>query len=180
MCFRFSNVPNKEIKLKRMAEYAVVHLPGRSNKKLKSPPNKTGGLYSVYNCISLNDLKNIIIDLNSYNKIRYNITYFHNMGRSMINYGYGGCAVMIRIYLSKLLGEQRINQAELSRMTGIRPNTVGEIYHELTERVSLEHLDLICEALDCRLDELISREPNKKSKVLHTRAGALVRQKKNS
>ena len=38
-------------------------------------------------------------------------------------------------------------------------------------RVSLEHLDLICEALDCELDELIIRVPNKESSITHTRQG---------
>lgn len=68
---------------------------------------------------------------------------------------------MIRILLSAKLGEIRWTQADLSRATGIRPNTINELYHELAERVNLEHLDLICEALDCELDELIKRVPNK-------------------
>ena len=67
---------------------------------------------------------------------------------------------MIRILLSTKLGELRMTQAELSRITGIRPNTIGELYHELAERVSLEQLDLICEALDCDLGELMVRQPN--------------------
>ncbi|AGK98152.1 helix-turn-helix domain-containing protein [Clostridium pasteurianum] len=70
---------------------------------------------------------------------------------------------MIRIYLSKLLGERRWTQADLARKTGIRPATINEIYHELSERVNLEHLDKICEVLDCRLDELIKYIPNKKN-----------------
>ena len=37
--------------------------------------------------------------------------------------------------------------------------------------LSLEHLDLICEALDCELDELIIRVPNKESSITHTRQG---------
>lgn len=56
---------------------------------------------------------------------------------------------MIRITLSRKLGELRITQSELSRATGIRPNTINDLYHDMTERVSLEHLDKICEALDC-------------------------------
>lgn len=68
---------------------------------------------------------------------------------------------MIRILLSTKLGEIRWTQADLSRATGIRPNTINELYHELAERVNLEHLDLICEALDCELDELIKRVPEK-------------------
>ena len=78
---------------------------------------------------------------------------------------------MIKILLSKKLGELRLTQADLARATGIRPNTINELYHELTERVSLEHLDLICEALDCELDELIIRVPNKESSITHTRQG---------
>lgn len=67
---------------------------------------------------------------------------------------------MIRILLSRKLGEKRWTQRDLSRATGIRPNTISELYHELTDRVSLEQLDLICEALDCDLDELLERVPN--------------------
>ncbi len=81
---------------------------------------------------------------------------------------------MIRILLSTKLGERRWTQAELARATGIRPNTINELYHELVERVSLEQLDLICEALNCRLDELIVRVPDKSPKILHTRNGSLI------
>lgn len=67
---------------------------------------------------------------------------------------------MIRILLSRKLGELRWSQAELARKTGIRPTTIREIYNELTDRINLEHLDLICEALDCDLSEIIIRVPN--------------------
>ena len=67
---------------------------------------------------------------------------------------------MIRILLSVRLGERRWTQADLARMTGIRPSTINDLYHEIADRVNLEHLDLICEALDCELSELITREPN--------------------
>lgn len=50
---------------------------------------------------------------------------------------------MIKILLSSRLGERRITQADLARMTGIRPSTINELYHEIIERVNLEHLDLI-------------------------------------
>lgn len=64
---------------------------------------------------------------------------------------------MIRVLLSARLGEKRLTQADLARMTGIRPATINELYHEIADRVSLEHLDLICEALDCNLSDLIVR-----------------------
>jgi putative transcriptional regulator len=81
---------------------------------------------------------------------------------------------MIRILLSTKLGEVRWTQADLARATGIRPNTINELYHELVERVNLEHLDLICEALECELDELIVRVPDKKPKINHTKTGTLI------
>ena len=68
--------------------------------------------------------------------------------------------VMIRVKLSTLLGKKRMTQAELARKTGIRPATINEMYHELCERVNLEHLDLICEALQCDISDLLKYEPN--------------------
>ncbi|MFV3012702.1 helix-turn-helix domain-containing protein [Clostridium botulinum] len=68
---------------------------------------------------------------------------------------------MIKIHLSRLLGEKRWTQADLSRKTGIRPNTISEIYHELTERVNLNHIDKICEALECDISDLLEFIPNK-------------------
>ena len=68
---------------------------------------------------------------------------------------------MIKILLSRKLGELRWTQADLARATGIRASTINEIYHELCERINLAHLDLICEALGCELDEIIIRVPNK-------------------
>lgn len=66
----------------------------------------------------------------------------------------------IKILLSKKLGELRWTQADLARKTGIRPNTISEMYNEICERVNLEHLDLICEALDCDLSEIMVYVPN--------------------
>lgn len=67
---------------------------------------------------------------------------------------------MIKIYLSKLLGERRITQVELSRLTGIRPATINDIYHEMAIHLSVENLDRICEALNCSLNDLLEYVPN--------------------
>ena len=72
---------------------------------------------------------------------------------------------MIRILLSTRLGERRWTQADLARATGIRPSTINDYYHELAERVNLEHLDLICEALGCELSDLIIRTPNAEIRI---------------
>ena len=84
---------------------------------------------------------------------------------------------MIRILLSTRLGERRWTQADLARATGIRPSTINDLYHEIADRVNLDHLDLICEALDCELSDLITREPNSEPRA-RTRAGVQLHIKK--
>jgi putative transcriptional regulator len=72
---------------------------------------------------------------------------------------------LIKIHLSRLLGERRWTQADLARKTGIRPTTISEIYNEIIERINLDHLDLICEALNCEVSDLLEHKPNKKRRT---------------
>ncbi len=84
---------------------------------------------------------------------------------------------MIRILLSTRLGERRWTQTDLARATGIRPSTINDLYHEIADRVNLEHLDLICEALGCELSDLIVREPNSEPRT-KSRIGIPIHTKK--
>ena len=68
---------------------------------------------------------------------------------------------MIKITLSRKLGELGVTQSELASVTEVRSNTINDLYHNVTERVTLEHLDKICEALDCNLSEIVEFTPNK-------------------
>ena len=61
----------------------------------------------------------------------------------------------VKIHLSELLGKRKMTQAELARKTGIRPNTINEMYWELIERVNLNHIETICKELDCSIGELL-------------------------
>lgn len=80
---------------------------------------------------------------------------------------------MIKVLLSRKLGEVRWTQADLARATGIRPSTINDYYHELTNRISLDHLDLICDALDCDIDDILVRiqtdAPEKALRHVHSR-----------
>lgn len=76
---------------------------------------------------------------------------------------------MIRIMLSTRLGERRMTQSELARATGIRSQTINEMYHDFSDRVNLDDLDLICEALDCTLSDLFIYEPNEVHRVKEIR-----------
>lgn len=69
---------------------------------------------------------------------------------------------MVRFLLSNKLGELKWTQAKLARKTGIRPSTVNALYHEFAERISFNHIDLICEALGCDASELFVSIPNQK------------------
>lgn len=67
---------------------------------------------------------------------------------------------MIRIRLSRVLGERRWTQAALSRKTGIRTNTINEYYNELTDRINLRHIEKICKALGCKLTDILEEVPD--------------------
>lgn len=62
---------------------------------------------------------------------------------------------MIKIHLSRILGEKRITQKELSRMTKIRVNTISEIYNEKTDGIKFSTLEKICKALDIKIGDLL-------------------------
>ena len=72
---------------------------------------------------------------------------------------------MIKIHLSRILGEKRWTQAQLARATGIRPSTICELYNEFVDRISLEQLDRICEVLDCDLNDLLEYVPNEQKRT---------------
>lgn len=78
----------------------------------------------------------------------------------MLFYNVGRGDEMIKIHLSRILGEKRWSQARLARETGIRPSTICHWYNEFTDRISLEHLDKICEALNCTTTDLLEYIPN--------------------
>jgi len=80
---------------------------------------------------------------------------------------------MIKFQLREILAKKDLNQADLARMTGIRPTTISYLYHGFAKRIQLEYIDLICEALDVKVDELIVREPDPeiRQKVNRTRRG---------
>ena len=54
-----------------------------------------------------------------------------------------------------------MTQKELSQKTGIRNSTINEYYNEIAISIKFEHIDKICEVLDCTTDELFEYLPNK-------------------
>ncbi len=68
----------------------------------------------------------------------------------------------IRIHLGRLLGERKMKMSELSRKTGISPNTLSDIYNEKVTMIRFDTLKKICAALQCTVGELIEYQPEPK------------------
>ena len=73
---------------------------------------------------------------------------------------------MIKIILSRKLGELRISRYDLSKATGIRNPTICDYWADAVDRVNLEHLDLICEALHCDITDILERTENDPPKIV--------------
>lgn len=60
----------------------------------------------------------------------------------------------IKTNLSRILGERRITQLELSRRSGLDKNTVGAVYNDEWQRIDRNTMYKICAALDIDISEL--------------------------
>ena len=67
--------------------------------------------------------------------------------------------IMIRIKLSTLLGQHKMNQKTLSKLTKIRPATISKMYYEETKRIDINQINNICKALNCEVSELFEYIP---------------------
>lgn len=60
----------------------------------------------------------------------------------------------IKIKISNLMGEKKMNMSELADLTGIQNNTISNLYHEKSKRISFEQMDALCKALDCDVSDI--------------------------
>ncbi|WP_270599545.1 helix-turn-helix domain-containing protein [Clostridium baratii] len=66
----------------------------------------------------------------------------------------------IKMKLHVLLAEKRIQQKELSQMTGIRENTIGDYCRDTYKNISKDNLNKICTALNCNVEDIIEYIPD--------------------
>jgi len=66
---------------------------------------------------------------------------------------------MIKIHLSRLMGERKLKISDVARDTGINRGTITRLYHETAERVDLEALEKLCIYLDCKIEDLMEIQP---------------------
>ena len=56
----------------------------------------------------------------------------------------------IKIKVSDLLGQHKMSMKQLSELTGIRPNTISNLYHEDIKRIEIAQIEALCKAFHCR------------------------------
>jgi putative transcriptional regulator len=62
---------------------------------------------------------------------------------------------MLKIHLSKLMGERRLKISDVSRETGISRGALTRIYNETAERLDVEALVKLCDYFECTISELL-------------------------
>ena len=55
----------------------------------------------------------------------------------------------IKIKVSNLLGEHKMSMKQLSEITGIRPNTISNLYYE-----DIKRIEALCKAFHCRVEDI--------------------------
>ncbi|QSB09306.1 helix-turn-helix domain-containing protein [Lysinibacillus fusiformis] len=69
---------------------------------------------------------------------------------------------MIKVHLSRLLGEKRMKISELAKETGLHRNGLTRLYNEETDGIKFDTLEKVCKALNCDISDLIEIVDNKK------------------
>ena len=62
---------------------------------------------------------------------------------------------MIRCHLSRLMGEHKMNIADVARETDLHRNTITLLYKETATRVELEAIDRLCKLFNCQVGDLL-------------------------
>lgn len=71
---------------------------------------------------------------------------------------------MVKMLLNKLLDEKGINQKELGDATKIRQATINSYFNNTNKHIVVEHINLICNFLECNVEDLIFFEFDKEEK----------------
>lgn len=76
---------------------------------------------------------------------------------------------MIKVHLSRLMGERRLKIADIERLTkehgkGLHRNGITKLYNEQTDGIKFETLDALCTALDCSVADIIEFIPDNTNK----------------
>ena len=62
---------------------------------------------------------------------------------------------MIRCHLSRLMGERRMNIADVMRETGIKRTMLTLMYNDEVQRLDVEALDKLCRLFGCKVQDIL-------------------------
>ena len=67
---------------------------------------------------------------------------------------------MIHCHLSSLMGRDKLNIADVSRLTGLNRSTITALYRETATRVELPAVEQLCILFKCSVGQLLEHVPN--------------------
>ena len=67
---------------------------------------------------------------------------------------------MIKVHLSRLLGEHKKRVADLQRETGLARNTLSGLYFETSTRVDFDTINALCRYFNCQVADLLEFVPD--------------------
>ena len=69
-------------------------------------------------------------------------------------------SAMIRCNLSIFMGRDKLNIADVARLTGLNRSTVTALYRETATRVELPAIEQLCTLFKCSVGELLEHVPD--------------------
>ncbi len=67
---------------------------------------------------------------------------------------------MIRCHLSSFMGRDKLNIADVARLTGLNRSTITALYRESATRVELPAIEQLCALFKCSVGELLEVAPS--------------------
>ncbi|WP_019241488.1 MULTISPECIES: helix-turn-helix domain-containing protein [Bacillus] len=62
---------------------------------------------------------------------------------------------MIKVHLSRIMGERKLKISDVANLTGLHRNGITKLYKEETDGIKFDTLEKICTALDCKIEDLL-------------------------
>jgi putative transcriptional regulator len=61
---------------------------------------------------------------------------------------------MIRIKVAELMGREKMTQKAVASATGMRPNTVSQLWHGTAKRLEIDQINALCKLFRCQPGDL--------------------------
>lgn len=69
---------------------------------------------------------------------------------------------MVEFDIRVIMAERRMNQKQLSAITGIDKSAISRYYNYETRKIDLNHISIICDKLNCSPNDLFKMKSDQK------------------